>query len=666
VLRGFYPKLLAKRIELILVGCILFFCIGLGYLTLVKYYTFHTTAWDLGIFSQSVQSTLDRRGFFYNNLELGSHFHVHFQPILFLVVPFYALYPHAPTLLVIQVAALGLAAVPLFFLAKRELGNSRYALVIAIVYLLYPATYGGAYFDYHPESFAPLFGFAALYYFRIGKWPAYFCSLVLLLSVKEDIALVAVGIGLFGLFTNLRSLFSRKVNKTMIFSMVTILVGTVWLYSAMRVTSYFVVSEGYAALWNAGYTHHTGNVYRSIGGDSGLLGIASTIVTNPVRVISQLAYMPQHKLNFLGTLLMPVCMLSFVDLPATVIFLPTLLELLLADNPSYFSIFYHYSFQLTPLIFVAAVMSLKRLSLKANKSPRKTKMLKSLYCLMPAATLIVLCFTLPTIMAWWDAPLTVGDVDRAKSDVVALIPVANGAHVLTESDYFAQVSDSPYSYAYWNTTDVDYILVDLSSGWFTRPDQPPNEYVARYGPQTQSFVDRVKKYTTEGGFGLVAQADGLVLFKRGYTGDFAVHMPYSEQFDIDKLCFNGTVVQDTDLGRNVILHSAGDGAADVFWCGPYTGLPPGEYTAKFGLKVAGTTESIVLKIGVTADSGATMLAEATIMGGDFSEVGHWQQFLLSFRLEKPAFNVEFRGLHVSGTVDVFFDRVAVEQRYPVA
>ena len=80
-----------------------------------------------GLFTQSFWSTLHGRLLF-NSAEtvdggVASHFGVHFSPTLLLLLPFFALWPAASTLLVAQSIALAVAAVPLFALMRRRTGG---------------------------------------------------------------------------------------------------------------------------------------------------------------------------------------------------------------------------------------------------------------------------------------------------------------------------------------------------------------------------------------------------------------------------------------------------------------------------------------------------------------------------------------------------------------
>ena len=75
--------------------------------TLLRHYSFGSSAWDLGIFNQAFYTTVKHGKLLYYTAELyanpgGTLFGVHFSPILFLIIPLYALLPTPGTLVVAQ------------------------------------------------------------------------------------------------------------------------------------------------------------------------------------------------------------------------------------------------------------------------------------------------------------------------------------------------------------------------------------------------------------------------------------------------------------------------------------------------------------------------------------------------------------------------------------
>jgi len=78
-------------------------------------------------------STLRYGLLLYNTPELGIHFKTHFDPILLLFLPAYSIYPSPLTLLVLQSFLLPLGAIPIFYLARDELGSTKAGLLFAVL-----------------------------------------------------------------------------------------------------------------------------------------------------------------------------------------------------------------------------------------------------------------------------------------------------------------------------------------------------------------------------------------------------------------------------------------------------------------------------------------------------------------------------------------------------
>lgn len=661
----FLKSVFTRKAALLTVLVFVFlYAIIMSYLSLMKYWTFHATAWDLGVFSQSMYTTLNFHTFFYNNLELGSHFHVHFAPILFLCLPFYAIYQSPTTLLVLQAIAVALGGVPLYFLAKKEFESPKHGVAFTALYFLYPALHGANLFDFHPEAFIPLFGFSALYFYKNEKWGRYFTFLIALLMVKEDMSLIAIGIGLCGFFGNIKLLLKKRINKSVIIALLTIFIGIAWLFLAFFMVSQFVRLDGYESLWDYGYSHHTVNVYGEFG-KGGPLNVFSYIISNPLESITQLSNPPSQKLIFFAALFLPLCMFAFLDIPHILLFLPTLLELMLASNPYYFDIAYHYPFQLTPTIFVATVYGIRKISTINKQVSVNKKTLTHVLLVMVMATLITLLFTTQIVMQ--NVPLTVNKTDEMKNKVISLIPINTNPHILTQNDYFPHVCSSKYSYAYWNTTSVDYILVDICSFWYHNQIPASDEYIFKYGEPQKTFKMLIRDYIESEEFGLLAQADSLLLYKRGYEGNLSLYSPYTRIINWQELYFiNATLISDsTSVSKKILLHKASSGFGETFWYGPYIEVPPGEYEVRFRLKIANLTDEYIISLDVFDYSHGETLAKSSIVGYNFSKVNTWQEFVLPFKLNEFASQVEFRGLYVSNATDVYLDYIVFNQTAPL-
>ena len=104
---------------------------ALAYVALFATYTitFHhnlrTAAYDLGLEDNLVWNVLHGIGFFRSTPfsgPTGSHFGNHATFFSYVIAPFYALAQGAGTLLFIQSLMIGIAAIPLFLVARRKLG----------------------------------------------------------------------------------------------------------------------------------------------------------------------------------------------------------------------------------------------------------------------------------------------------------------------------------------------------------------------------------------------------------------------------------------------------------------------------------------------------------------------------------------------------------------
>ena len=552
-------------------------------LSVVRYCSFITNAWDLGEFSQSMWTTLHGGGIFQNNVVFDSEFHVHFRPIMFLLLPIYAIFESPLTLLVLQSILIGLAAVPLYWIAKQEL-KSKIAIVFPILYLLYPALAGANLFDFHPETFVPLFIFLGFFYYKNGQFGRFFLFMTLALTTKEDVSLVVIFLGLYLLILNRKSIFRHPLSKEVSVPLATSLLGVLWLVVSLWTVQYFLQTSGYARLASSGYVHAK-NVYGRLGGDQGLLNVVKTILTNPTLFLQVLFSNAGVKLGYLLALFLPVAFLSFFDFSA-ILFLPTLLSYLLADSPNYYSIFYQYPSLLIPGIFIAAIYGMKRLralNMTRARYVGAAFILVTMFASLPLFSWTIfsnaffsepwfhssrlalyngvlnsLCFIGCLLVLAWAVThllraralnlrrlykhsrlflISVGLISVVIFSLFPQMSSMSGAHlldhhdvllsriityisanasVLTQADIFPQVSNRLYAYAYYNMTNVDYILIDKSSFWYTY-SLLAVEYQLKYGPQPP-FPQYVDKLIESRRYGLLAYGDQIFLYERGYHG----------------------------------------------------------------------------------------------------------------------------------------------------
>ncbi len=148
---------------------------------------------DIAAFNQVLYTTSHSQSLLFYSKDLpggnnGQFFSVHFAPFLFVLVPFYYLFPGIPTLLVIKQVALGLGALPAYALGRAKLGSRAWGWLIAGVYLVTPLITGLDWANFDMESFMPVALLSTFYFFEVGRLRWFIVSLVVSLSLIESVA----------------------------------------------------------------------------------------------------------------------------------------------------------------------------------------------------------------------------------------------------------------------------------------------------------------------------------------------------------------------------------------------------------------------------------------------------------------------------------------------
>ena len=158
--------------------------------------SYHSTAYDLGLFTQELKYTLQGK-ILYSPAIGGSQFAYHFSPVLLLLVPIYWLFPHAQMLLVVQGLLLAFGGYLIYIISREYNFSHRAGLILEGLYFINPLVWGVALFDFHEVAFA----IPALLIMFLGmkkkNWFFIILGLILALSTKEDVVVAVVSSGLF-------------------------------------------------------------------------------------------------------------------------------------------------------------------------------------------------------------------------------------------------------------------------------------------------------------------------------------------------------------------------------------------------------------------------------------------------------------------------------------
>ena len=140
---------------------------------------------DLGIFLQSLVN-FTHTGSTFNWVERQPHLAVHDSWLLLAFAPLVRLFPRPETLLVVQVVAVAIAAVPLCIFARGCGLAALPAQLVALAYLISPSAQGWAYMDFSENVFVPVLVFSLAIAVQRKSLVGTLLLAQLLMGVKED------------------------------------------------------------------------------------------------------------------------------------------------------------------------------------------------------------------------------------------------------------------------------------------------------------------------------------------------------------------------------------------------------------------------------------------------------------------------------------------------
>nr|MDO8083029.1 DUF2079 domain-containing protein [Candidatus Freyarchaeota archaeon] len=530
-------NILENKAYHLVVLAVIIYTITFSYFTILKYFCFQTYAADLGLYEQSLWSTLN--GFFlYDTVEFGIHFRSHFDPILLLLLPIYKIYPSPLTLLVLQSLFLALGAFPVYRLAEYELKSRQSGLVFALLYLIYPPLQGINWYDFHPECLAPVLLISAFYYMKKNTktkkdYLIYFALLVLALSTKELIALIVAFMGLYGFWVNRRKIISclrssprtLLTDKAVVVSTLTILLGIGWYILAGKVIAMYNIFYGFQefAWWT----------YLGLG--VGLPGILISVITRPLYVWQIMFIIPFSAVNkafYLFVLLGPLAFLSLLNPMSLLISTPWLFASLLSPLYNhYVPVGTQYPALLMPFIFISAIYGAKALQPavrrmfsyldkeKPNSRLHERIMLKTVRKFVEKPILVILIILITTSVLFFVAYTPINSAPRFTAHNQVLEAVAQtippGTLVATQNDIFPHLSHNLLAFStYYKEIPFEFILVDTLSPWYYAPPFKMSDV-----PLTSvSFSSAVPDLISSGEYGIVISINGIMLLAWGYSG----------------------------------------------------------------------------------------------------------------------------------------------------
>ncbi|MDM8554460.1 DUF2079 domain-containing protein [Desulfococcaceae bacterium HSG7] len=319
------------------------------FLSLFRHWGYLSGIYDLGIFHQVVWGLVNGESFLNTNVfNLKANWlGIHFQPILSLFIPFYALFPNPIWLTLAQSFCLSVSAVVLFFLARILFKSEMVSFLWVIAYLMNPTLLNAGVYDFSPMTLTVPCIVISMLAIETKKSRLLIVSTLFILLCKEHLGVMAVGFGILWQIKN------REWKTCVILLFIGIghivLVMGLIMPSLSPTQTHIMFSENMGQLSRYGWLGNSP------------IEILKTLITHPLIVLKTIS-LDFGGLKYSGMLLM---FFLFFPLAAPEFILPALADLsvnLLSYNSLPRSIFSFHNLSIIPILTVASMYGVKRIS----------------------------------------------------------------------------------------------------------------------------------------------------------------------------------------------------------------------------------------------------------------------------------------------------------------
>lgn len=286
---------------------------------------------DIGHFTEELKNALAGRGLrsdSFDNTRLGWHF----VPLMYVLVPGYAIWPSITYLMTLGPLVLHLTALPVYWFVHRRAESVLVAMLCALAWLLLPSlsrlvysnTYGFAWLYTSVPVLALLLGAALMH-----RWKLCWAMVAVLLLSRETNTAITLGLGLYiALFTPRKRAGAAVMAVSVAYA----------LLCAAVIIPYFAKAGRYERL----------DIFGDLGGSVGELAVSA--FTKPGLFFGRLAR--AEGIQFLLLLLATTFFLPARGWRLSIAAAPSMLVLLLFENSEWISIkFWHHALILPVLFF---------------------------------------------------------------------------------------------------------------------------------------------------------------------------------------------------------------------------------------------------------------------------------------------------------------------------
>jgi uncharacterized membrane protein len=555
-----------------------------------RHRAFLTNASDLGQIDQAIWNSLQGRPLEFTRRtgEQSIRLTDHVEPLFIPTSLVFLLYDNVEALLILQSFVIALGALPVFWIARQRFTvewNSTAqqsaaesqthnaaqqsaaesqthnaaqqsnwqiecaAALFSAMYLLFPSLQAANLAEFHAVTFVPALALFTYHYGALKQWGRFAIFSLLLLSVKEEIALLVFllagyfSISDFGLrisdWKTLPNRFLDYLKTAPRVPMVFVGLSLVWFGLTV-----FVIIPQFNRLGRSPYT-------------------CRYVISEECPQIARGLFL-QERLTYLLQLLASSGFVSLFDPVSLLLGSPLILANVLSNYPAQYSGTFHYSAPVVPYFVLAAIGGTAWLARQVTERGRAREGESALsphHSITPALSLSLAAFLIalayqiyagytPIARAYAFPEITAHNAlfQRLANEI------PRGAKLATTPSLHPHLSHREFLYRFPVVGDADYVLLDVNES-----DRGiPSEFRIAY--------DNLLK---EDQFGVVDAADGYVLLKRGapkqnlpdaFFTMFRAQNPAPQhplQIDFeDKVRF---------LGYDVLTDQYGRGSLRTYW-----------------------------------------------------------------------------------------------------
>jgi uncharacterized membrane protein len=466
---------------------------------------FASPAEDLGTMSQAIWSLAHGMLFHQTvcnplsdtncaGLQGFSRFAIHFEPILFPVALLYALWPTPQVLLVLQTVVVASGAFPAFWLARLRVRNEWVAVLMAGLYLLYPALQQAEAFYFHAVTMTAALLLFTLYFLYIRRtgWIVLFALLAM--ACKEEILLVVLMLGLWVL------LFQQRWRCGLG------LVGLAVAWAGLDLLIFHLFSPSGRPLLASRYAY--------LG--QGPLEILRSVLFHPIAILRGHLLETEHS-RYVRLLLAPAGYLPLLAPWVLLLAGPSLaLNLLSSDRNQYLGVF-QYNAEIVPILIFSTIEALVLLlwlvqQVYARWQQAHIRLMPALRHLQMVLLVVLSLFLLFSVLrvdqTYGVLPFSrgfslpeVSAHDELARRFADQIPAS--ASVSAQDTLVPHVSNRAAIYLFpYGVGAAEYLFLDVTAS-------------SVYPYQPGQYISAVKALLLHGQYGIVAAQDGLLLLKRG-------------------------------------------------------------------------------------------------------------------------------------------------------